>query len=655
MKNRWVFWLLAGCLWGGHALAGGGDPQKTKELVAVLQSPASLFDKARACQQLSEIGTKDAVPALAELLPDQHLSAYARSGLEGISDPTAASALRAALRLVKGSLLAGVINSLGALRDPKAVPALRPFAEDPVSGVAKEALFALGLIGNGEAIAILRPALDAGPEAARSDAAAACLLAAEKHIAGGDAKTAMLLYDAVRTAKVPATCHAAATRGAILARQPNGMNFLMEQLTDRDPVVRNAALLTIREIPGPALAEALNAEIDKAPPDLEVQLLGALADCHNAASLQLLEAKAGGGDPEIRRTALRVLAGVADPSEAQALLKVVVESERTEEIELAASGLERLDGAAVNDLVLRELQSARNPAARVQLIGLLASRGAANAAPELLKQAADSDETVSVAAAAALESLAGAKEVPGLIALTKSLKARPARDAAEKAICRAAKSEGNGDAASEAVLAEMERSTDPVEKNSLVRVLVSLGYTKALPALIASMNDSNDAVAANAVENLGYWPDPAPVEALLSVAGASAKPELHPRAIASVIQLATIAADEHQGPDTLVLGWLERCGAAAQTAAERRRIISVLGRIPRLESFRLLLPWLDQPDLQAEAQIAVVQIAPALVDSEESAAVKKALQSIAATAKNAEIRGQAEKLAQSNGGASKTP
>jgi HEAT repeat protein len=639
--------ILAGCLLTARAAADGGNAERTKELVAVLQSQAPLFDKARACQQLGEIGTKEAVPALAELLADEHLGAYARSGLEGIPDPSAAAALRAALGTVKGSLLAGVINSLGVLRDSQAVGALRPLAEEPASGVAKEALLALGRIATGQSIPILRQALAAGPEALRADAAAACLLAAEKQLADGRAQMAVTLNDAVRAASVPAVYRAAATRGAILARQSDGVAFLMEQLRAEDPVVRQAALLTIREMPGAALAGALNAELDKAGPELELQLISALADCHNAQSLELLEAKAAGGDPGVRRAALRVLASLAGPSQAGVLLKVLVENRGSAESTVAASSLERMEGAAVDDLVLRALLSAREARARVQLIRLLEARGATNAVAELLKQAADLDETVSVAAFGALRALAGAGEVPALIALTKACKDERARDAAENALCSASASAGNAETAGGAVLAELERSAGPAEKNAWVRVLISLGYAKALPALEAAMKDSNEAVAANAIENLGRWPDPGPVEALLAVVDTPANPRSRQRALASVIQLAAVAADEHQRPDALVVGWLERAGPAAHSLAERRRLISVLGRLKRPESFRLLLPWLDQPDLQTEAALAVVQIAPALVDSEDTAGLKSALEKIAATAKNPDLRGQAVKLAQS--------
>ena len=90
-------------------------------LIAVLRSNAATFDKARACQQLAVVGGKQAVPALADLLGDEKLAAYARSGLESIADPAAADALRAALGRLRGNLLAGVVNSIGVRRDAKAV------------------------------------------------------------------------------------------------------------------------------------------------------------------------------------------------------------------------------------------------------------------------------------------------------------------------------------------------------------------------------------------------------------------------------------------------------------------------------------------------------------------------------------------------------
>jgi HEAT repeat protein len=91
--------------------AVAGDAQETARLAAVLQSAAVTADKAQACQRLAEVGTAEAVPALASLLADEHLSAYARTGLEAIPDPSAAEALCAALTTLKGAQLVGAINS----------------------------------------------------------------------------------------------------------------------------------------------------------------------------------------------------------------------------------------------------------------------------------------------------------------------------------------------------------------------------------------------------------------------------------------------------------------------------------------------------------------------------------------------------------------
>jgi HEAT repeat protein len=656
MRNFWnscgrVFQRVAGLVIAGLVMTAGvvanaGNLEKTKELVAVLQSQAPLFEKARACQQLGEIGTKEAVPVLAALLGDEHLSAYARSGLAGIPDPSAAAALRSALGTLEGAQLAGVINSLGVLRDAQAFGALRWFARNPASGVSKEALLALGRIGDRKSIRFLRRALAVGPEALRADAAAGCLLAAEQQLAGGHAKMAATLYDAVRTAKVPAIYRGAATRGAILARQSGGADFLMQQLRGRDPIFRAAALMTIREIPGPDLADALNAELAKAGPDLQVQLLNALRDCHNAQSIELLAAKATGDDAKIRSTALKVLAGIAGPAQAGILLQVMVQDRNADEAAIAEGSLERLEGSAVDNMVLQDLKFAKDAHARVQLIVLLEHRGATNAAEELLSLAAEPDNTVSQAAFEALGSLAGAKNVSALIALTKTCKDGEAKDAAEKAVCRVVERTGSADAAGAEVLTELEHSVESGEKIAWVRILTSMACTNALPALAAATKDSNEAVAAYTIEALGNWPDPAPIDTLLAIVDSGPSPKLRQRALASVIQLAMFAADERQRSDEAVVGWIERGSPAAQSLAEQRQLISILGRLKRPESFRLLSLWLDQPELQKEAGLALVQIAPALLDSADSAPVKKALEKIAATASNADVRTQAAKLAQ---------
>jgi HEAT repeat protein len=113
-------------------------------LTAILMdSQASVYARAKACQRLAVVGDKSAVPALAPLLNDSHLSLYARTALETIPDRAADDALRTALGKVQGKLLAGVINSIGKRRDTNAIGALeklRHSAEPEVADSANAAL-----------------------------------------------------------------------------------------------------------------------------------------------------------------------------------------------------------------------------------------------------------------------------------------------------------------------------------------------------------------------------------------------------------------------------------------------------------------------------------------------------------------------------------
>ncbi len=94
-------------------------------LISILTDANSTeFQKAKACQRIGELGAKEAVPALSALLGNEHLSTYARYGLEPIADPSVDDALRAGLSKLNGNLLIGVINSIGKRRDAKAGPAL---------------------------------------------------------------------------------------------------------------------------------------------------------------------------------------------------------------------------------------------------------------------------------------------------------------------------------------------------------------------------------------------------------------------------------------------------------------------------------------------------------------------------------------------------
>jgi HEAT repeat protein len=171
--------------------------------LAVLASDAGLQEKARACQELGDFGGPKSVAPLAALLNTEHLADYARSGLEGIKDPSAGRALRKALPTLEGRFLAGAVNSLGVRREIAAVPELQKLALDPKRGVAEEAVSSLGLIANRDAAKTLQQVLASGPAELRVAAAHASLVAAAQLAKDGQVAGARELLDSIVKALPP--------------------------------------------------------------------------------------------------------------------------------------------------------------------------------------------------------------------------------------------------------------------------------------------------------------------------------------------------------------------------------------------------------------------------------------------------------------------
>ncbi len=170
---------------------------------------APVFEKAKACQRLAVVGTKQAVPALAALLGDAQLAAYARFGLQPIEDPAVDEALRAALPKLKGALLVGVINSVAQRRDARAVKPLAKLLDDADAEVAGAAAAALGRIADAGSAAILRKALDANARI-RPALAAAALECADRLQAAGKRAQASPLLDRLKRADIPKPVQTAA-------------------------------------------------------------------------------------------------------------------------------------------------------------------------------------------------------------------------------------------------------------------------------------------------------------------------------------------------------------------------------------------------------------------------------------------------------------
>lgn len=622
----------------GVARADQAAVRSQKDLIAVLESPDSpRQDKAITCKHLARLGDKDAVPALAALLADEQLAAWARIALEAIPAPEAGDALRDAASRLQGRLLVGVVNSIGMRRDAKAIELLSRKLSDSDSQVAASAAVALGRIGNEAATDVLAkflggPALAAAPKEVRSAVAEGCILCAEQL----DADEAIKLFDAICRADVPKQRVLEATRGAILAQKADGIPQLVALLKSDDRDEFALGLWVARELPGPEATQALVAELERMNPERQALLMLALIDRVDRPPLTVLTESVAQGPKSVRIAAIQAIRRQGDASCIPALLAAAVEAD-ADLATTAAEALEELPGENVNADLASRLAGAEGPT-RLTLIELAGRRGIKAAEADLWKATDDADGSLRAAAFVSLGATIDFASLPRLI--ERTVRARNAEElaAAADALKAAAGRMPDRDACAQVLAAAMANANTPA-KCKLLESLGAVGGAKALAAITEASMASDADVQGAAAQALGDWMTPDAAPALLQMAKAATNDRLKVRALRGYLRIARqfVVSDDAR------LAMFHAALDAAHRDDERRLALDVLIRIPSPKTLALATDRLAQPALRDAAAEAAIAIGGKLA-GDQPKAVAEAMQKVLASGIGDPLKARAKQL-----------
>src|SRR5262249_1645249 len=144
--------------------------------------------------------------------------------------------------------------------------------------VASAAAVALGRIGGSKSAKALTAYLSKSPATTRTAVAEGCIPCAEGLLTQAKASDAVKVYDTEPKTDVPKQRLLEAPRGALLARQANGIPLLVEQLRSTDQAFFGIGLRTARELPGLEATKAVIAELHSTRADRQPLILLAVAD-----------------------------------------------------------------------------------------------------------------------------------------------------------------------------------------------------------------------------------------------------------------------------------------------------------------------------------------------------------------------------------------
>jgi HEAT repeat protein len=476
-------------------------------------------------------------------------------------------------------------------------------------------------------------ALSSVPEAVRPALAGAGLACAEAMLAQGQRGEAAELYNRLREMALPNHIRAAATRGAILAAGPSGVDLLVAQLQADDDALFALALGASRELPGSEVATELVSQLPELSPERQALLIAALADRGDQAALPAVLEAAASESLDVRLAATEALGTLGDASAIPLLLESLGQSE-TRIAAAAQESLASMAGAEVGAAIVSKLVEAKGQSRRL-LLELAGRRRIDSAADALARAAEDRDEGIRLAALQGLGMISGAGQLPVLTRHLLGPTSPGDKDAALEALRATCARLAGNDACAEHLVGCLAEAPSE-SKHALIELLAIVAGPRALEAVAAAARDGNTEMQDTATRVLGEWPGPEAAPPMLELARELDNGKFRIRVLRGYIRIIRqMDLPENQK--------LTMCRAAMDTAQrddERRLSLEAMGRIPSTEAMSMALSHADSASLREAACAAVVSIAESIVANEPEATAK-ALARVLQLTKDADTRQRA--------------
>ncbi|MBN1395492.1 MAG: hypothetical protein JW959_10750 [Pirellulales bacterium] len=593
--------------------------KKPAELIEILKdSNATTFEKAKACQRLAVVGTKDAVPALAALLPNEKLNVYARTALENIPGPEGDEALREATKTLKGRPLVGAIDSLGQMRDAKAVALLGKFLEDEDTTVASAAAGALGRNSPNDAqenaermVMMLTEKSPIQNAIADSFLVWADYFAAEGKTedASGCFAIFVLPPEGMFDFHVPKHIRAAGIGGFLCTKAEEVNNILLEQINSTDKTFFNVGLAAARKISGKDVAKTLTGELEKLPAERRALLLLAIADRKDQPPLNVYIRESKNESEEVRKAAVYALTQRGDAEAAKALIDIAL-GEGTV-AEAAKDGLIKIPGKEINATIVEKYASA-DAHGKVVLLDLFGDRGITDATPTVRKALDDPDQAVRLAALAAMSKLIEVNDLDLLIVHSLATdKSKEETAAARSALELAVQRMGDRDATAARLASHIDAS--PAEQQSLLfDLLCKASGKKALEEVVARTKSNDPAQKDSATRVLGEWVNTDAGPALLEIVKSDPEKKYQIRALRGYIRIARqleIPWWKASDAPAVKLRMYDEAIVVAQRSEEKILALDILTRIPSPDTLDRAVKCLADSALKEKAAATAVAIA----------------------------------------------
>lgn len=369
----------------------------------------------------------------------------------------------------------------------------------------------------------------------------------------------------------------------------------------------------------------------KQPPERQVELLRALADRGDKAAIPAITATlAAAKDPATRTAAVATLGALGGGAEVAVLRQSLTGPDPEKAAARRALTIIRGDDA-VKQLI--DVARSGEPGVRPLVIDILAERRTRSALPVFIAGSSDADAGVRAAAMRALGRLGGPDEVPGMVQGFLKAATGPERNDAERALVTVCTDNPGKERAAESFLA-IFKAAGEADREALLSPLGRIGGPGALAIVDELLADP--AKRDLGMKALTRWPDATVTPKLLDMLGKAQNPADREILLGALIRIAPLPDNKLNDKQRLEL--VMKIMPLCQTDVERSKLLERANAIRTVETFRFVLPYIDQPALAEPACKSVVELAHHrnLRDAHKDE-FTKALDKVIATTKNPEF------------------
>ena len=421
-------------------------------------------------------------------------------------------------------------------------------------------------------------------------------------------------------------------------QENSALDIVINALKGEDESMQSMAIALVRDMPGPEVTKVLARELPNLSVRGQIQLLSALADRGDKTALPAVVEATKAKDESVRVAALKAVGDLGDASSV-GLLAERAAATRGAEQKAARGSLYRLRGPKIDETILEAIPSA-GAKVKVELVRSIGERNISAGDEALLKTATDKDASVRRESIRVLKTVAGPNDLPALVKMLIGVQSSADRREAEKTVTAVAHKIDDESRQAEAVLAALPSIEDVTTRCSLLRVLGKIGDNSALDVLREGLKDENDTVKETCIRALAEWPTAEPVTDLLKVVQTTNNKIHRILALRGYVRL--IGLDSSR-PAEETIGMYKQAMSLASDTSEKKMVLSGLSNVKLLAALEMAASYLEDKDLQQEAEVAVVKIAETTIGG-SPAESKAALQKVIQISKNEFLREQAKKL-----------